>query len=197
MHIVTTIPGQLVIVSGPSGAGKSTVVDRVLERFGGRLRLSISATTRPRRPDEIDGKHYHFLSPEEFARRRQRGEFLEAMEVYGRGHWYGTLLSEVRPSLEAGKWVLLEIDVDGAKQARQHFPDATTIFIRPGSEAELERRLRLRGTEPEDSIRRRLEVARRELACAKRYEFQVVNDRVEDAVDDICDILTARGLNKT
>jgi guanylate kinase len=194
---VATTPGKLVILSGPSGAGKSTVLSQVLARFGGRLQLSISATTRSPRPGEIDGEHYHFLAPDDFARRREEGKFLEAMEVFGRGHWYGTPLSEVRPSLAEGKWVLLEIDVDGAVQALEHFPDAVTIFLRPSSEAELERRLRGRGTEQEDAIRRRLEVARHEMARADRYEYEVVNDTIDDAVAEICEILTARGLTET
>jgi guanylate kinase len=192
---VSSTAGKLMIVSGPSGAGKSTVVHRVLQRFGDRIRLSVSATTRSPRPGEVDGKHYHFLSTEEFSRRHAAGEFLECMEVFGRGQWYGTLLSEVTPSLESGKWVLLEIDVDGADQALEKFPGALTIFIRPSSEAELERRLRGRATEQEEAIQRRLEVARRELERAQRYQFQVVNDTIDDAVDQVCNILMARGLH--
>ena len=107
--------GKLVVVSGPSGVGKSTVVRKVLQHFGGRLRLSVSATTRQPRPGEADGVDYHFLTDEEFARRREQGDFVECIEVFGRGHWYGTLWNEVRPFLEAGKWVLLEVDVDGAE----------------------------------------------------------------------------------
>lgn len=190
-------PGQLVILSGPSGVGKSTVLERVLARLGDLVRLSVSATTRPPRPGEVDGRDYHFLSTDEFDRRREAGNFLECMEVYGRGHWYGTLLEEVRPSLDSGKWVILEIDVDGARQALGHFPQALTIFIHPGSEAELERRLRGRGTESEEAIRRRLEVARRELERASEYEHRVTNNSVDEAVDEICRILTERGLSKT
>ena len=190
-------PGQLVILSGPSGVGKSTVLERVLARLGDLVRLSVSATTRPPRPGEVDGRDYHFLSTDEFDRRREAGDFLECMEVYGRGHWYGTLLEEVRPSLDSGKWVILEIDVDGARQALGHFPQALTIFIHPGSEAELERRLRGRGTESEEAIRRRLEVARRELERASEYEHRVTNNSVDEAVDEICRILTERGLSKT
>jgi guanylate kinase len=186
--------GKLVVISGPSGVGKSTVVRQVLARFGPQLRLSVSATTRPPRDGERDGVEYFFLSDAEFARRREAGEFLECVEVFGRGHWYGTLWSEVRSSLSQGKWVILEIDVDGAREVLRQFPEAVTVFIRPESMDELERRLRQRGTETEDAIQRRLAVARHELQLADHYEHQVVNVTVSQAVDEICDILRTQGL---
>jgi len=180
--------GRLIVISGPSGVGKTTVVRQLFAQCP-RLVASVSATTRPPRPDEQNGRDYHFLSSEEFDRRRQAGDFLESCEVFGRGYWYGTLKSEVTPRLAAGKWVVLEIDVQGTLAVLSQFPDAETIFIRPESLAELERRLRGRGTESEAGVERRLEVARRELAFADRYRHQVVNRSVDQAVCEILDIL--------
>jgi guanylate kinase len=182
--------GRVVILSGPSGAGKSTLRRRLIECATVPLIRSVSATTRSPRLGEVDGVDYHFLSPDEFARRRRRGDFLECFEVFGRGYWYGTLASEVTSSLEAGKWVLLEIDVQGAQAVLERFPDAVTIFIRAGSMEELEARLRGRETETEDAVQARLKQAQAELAVADRYRYQVVNDDVERAVREICDILT-------
>lgn len=182
--------GRVVILSGPSGAGKSTLRRRLIECASIPLVRSVSATTRSPRPGEVDGIDYHFLSPEEFERRRRRGDFLECFEVFGRGYWYGTLASEVTTSLEAGKWVLLEIDVQGAQAVLKRFPDAVTIFIHAGSMEELEARLRGRETETEDAVQARLKQAQAELAVANRYRYQVVNDDLERAVREICDILT-------
>ncbi len=188
-------PGQLVIVSGPSGAGKTTVLQQIFQRSRLPLVASISATTRAPRPGEQDGVDYHFLSREEFARRREHGDFLESCEVYGQGDWYGTLLDEVTPSLEQGKWVVLEIDVQGTMEVLKHFPQALTIFVEPGSMAELERRLRDRGTEGAAALERRLQVARRELAVADRYRYRVTNNDVDAAVSRIDDILNEASLH--
>ena len=180
--------GKLVIISGPSGAGKSTVVRRLLAECPLPLRLSVSATTRAPRPGEQNGREYHFLDRGEFLRRVAAGEFLEWKEVFGAGQLYGTLRSETASGLAAGQWVILEIDVQGALSVLEEYPDAVTIFLHPGSMDELERRLRARGTESEDALRRRLEVARCELQLLPRYRYAVVNDTVERAVQEICGI---------
>jgi guanylate kinase len=180
--------GQLIVISGPSGAGKTTLLKRLFEECSG-LVASVSATTREPRPGEVDGVDYHFLTDEEFQRRRTGGEFLECFEVFGSGTWYGTLESEVAPSLAEGKSIILEIDVQGTMAVLARYPQAVTIFVHPSSVDELERRLRSRGTDSEQSIERRLAVARRELDCAGRYQHQVINDDVEQAVQKICDII--------
>jgi len=181
--------GRLVIISGPSGAGKSTVVRQLLDTCTLPLQLSVSATTRQPRSGERDGVEYHFVSHEEFLRRRDAGDFLEWKEVFGCGDLYGTVRSETTAGLAAGKWVILEIDVEGALAVLEQQPDAVTIFVHPGSMDELERRLRGRGTESAESIQRRLAVARREMDCKDRYRFEVINDSKDRAVREICEIL--------
>jgi guanylate kinase len=182
--------GRLVVVSGPSGAGKTSVMRRVYQTCGVPLVRSVSATTRTPRDGETDGVDYHFVTPEDFQLRRQRGEFLECFEVFGHSHWYGTLRAEVASGLNRGKWVVLEIDVQGALAVMREYPDAITIFLRPSSPQELERRLRDRGTETEQSIRRRLAQAESEMAVAGRYQHQVINDDMDQAVREISEILT-------
>src|SRR5437762_5288110 len=120
---------QFVVLSGPSGSGKTTIVDRLLERSPVRLVKSVSATTRPPRKNEVDGRNYYFLTESEFARRRERGDFLECAEVHGTGNWYGTLKSEVERARRLGGWALLEIDVQGALQIMQKHPRAVTMFL--------------------------------------------------------------------
>ncbi len=181
--------GRLVIVSGPSGTGKTTLLRLVFEQSRQPLVSSVSATTRPRRPGEVDGVDYHYLTEGEFDIRRQRGEFIECFEVFGRGHWYGTLREEVLTGLRAGKWVVLEIDVQGAQAVIEDYPEAVSIFVRPESLEELERRLRGRGTENEEAVQRRLAQAEQELAQAGRYRYQVVNDELQRAAEEICHIL--------
>jgi len=178
---------RLVVISGPSGAGKSTVVRELLDRCPLPLCLSVSATTRQPRLGEEDGKDYFFLTPEQFAARRAAGEFLECKEYAG--NWYGTLQSQVTAGLAEGKWVLLEIDVEGTLAVLEKHPDALTIFVHSGSVDELERRLRARKTESEEALARRLETAKRELAKKDRYRYEVINRDVQQAVREVCEIL--------
>ena len=182
---------QFVVISGPSGSGKTTIVARLLERSTVKLVKSVSATTRPPRKNEIDGENYYFLSSAEFTLRRQLGEFLECAEVHGTGNWYGTLRSEVERARRLGGWALLEIDVQGALQIMDKYPDALTIFLRTSSETEYEKRLRARGTDSEEVIQRRLANARRELEFAPKYRFQVVNDDLERAIEQVDNIISS------
>lgn len=181
--------GRLIIFSGPSGVGKTTVLAEIFERCKRPLMMSVSATTRPQREGETAGISYHYLSDQEFKERIESDAFLEFTEVFGRGHWYGTLKETVKAGLEQGKWVILEIDVEGAQKVLKHHSDAITIFVHPGSAEELERRLRGRGTESETELQRRLEVAQRELDTADLYEHIVINQSVEQTATDICQIL--------
>jgi len=181
-------PGKVIIISGPSGVGKSTVLKEIRHRFG-NLRWSVSATTRPPRDGEQEGVDYHFLSPEEFERRRENNGFLEACEVFGRGYWYGTLRSEVEPVVDRGESVILELDVDGAAKVVEQYPQTITIFILPPSMEQLEARLRDRGSDSETAIERRLEVARREIEQSHFYKHRVVNRDVDETIGQISGIL--------
>lgn len=182
-------PGRLVIISGPSGAGKSSIVRRLLTHCPLPLVLSVSATTRAPRPGEQDGREYHFLDNDRFAELRCEGKFLECKEVFGRGVWYGTLADQVETDLAAGKWVILEIDVEGAASVIASEASPITIFVHPGGMEELETRLRNRGTESEEAILRRLEVARQEMQAIACYQHEVINHDLAGAVRDICNIL--------
>ncbi len=182
--------GKLVIVSGPSGVGKSTCVRELLQNCQLPLELSVSATTRPIRPSETDGKEYHFVSAEEFQRLQTADAFLETAEVFGVGHQYGTLREVVSTGLKQGKWIILEIDVIGAAKVIQDYPDAISIFIYQTLE-EIEARLRGRKTEPEDVIQRRLAVASTELEMKDFYHYQVINDKIDKTAEQICQLLQA------
>jgi guanylate kinase len=180
---------RIVIISGPSGVGKSTVVSQLLDRSPVPMVLSISATTREPRVGEIDFQNYIFLSDDDFQLRRDNGDFLECKEVFGRGYWYGTLKSTVESGHSDGKWVLLEIDVEGAIAVKQQKPDTIMIFLHPGSMGTLEQRLRDRNTDSEDSIQRRLEVARNEIGKSNLYDHIIENKTINDTVNQICDVL--------
>ena len=184
-----TDSGPIVVLSGPSGSGKTTVVDRLIRQSPVPLIKSVSATTRPPRAGEVNGDSYYFLSDEEFRHRLASDEFLEHAEVFSSGYFYGTLRSEIDRAWDADAWAFLEIDVQGAMNVMRQYPQAVTIFLKTPSAEEFERRLRARGTETEDVIRRRLATAARELELASRYKHIVVNDELDQAVADICDIL--------
>ena len=182
---------RIVVLSGPSGSGKTTLVRELVNRAPVKLIKSVSATTRPPRPGEVNGDDYWFLSDAEFRRRLESLEFIEFAEVFASGFLYGTLKSDLdRAWLQQG-WAFLEIDVQGAMKVVQQYPDAVTIFLSTPSSAEFERRLRARGTETEAVIRRRLATAENELQQAGRYKYVVVNDQLDTAVSEICEILKA------
>lgn len=173
---------RIVVLTAPSGAGKTTIAHRVLEAMP-NMQFSVSATTRPARPGETDGEDYHFLSPEEFEARIERGDLLEYEEVYP-GRFYGTLRSEIEAKAQDGP-VLLDIDVKGALNVKRAFGDnALVLFVAPPSRDELRRRLRERGTEDADALRDRLDRADRELKQADAFDGVVVNDELDPAVEE-------------
>jgi guanylate kinase len=168
----------VLIVSGPSGSGKSTLVGKILELPG--TMLSVSCTTRPPRKTESEGKWYNFVSESEFQRMVERGEFLEYAQVFGK-NWYGTPRKSLDEALALKKDLVLEIDVQGALQAKRELPDAVAVFVLPPSAADLERRIRERGQDSEDEIRRRLERARQEMLNYRSYDFAIINDNLDRA----------------
>lgn len=173
-------PARLTVLSGPSGVGKGSVVAEVRRRHP-HVWLSVSLTTRPSRPGEVEGVHYHFVDPAEFAHQVDTGELLEHARYAG--HSYGTPRRPVEEQLAAGVPALLEIELQGARQVRAAMPDARLVFLTPPSFDELARRLRGRGTEDPERVRRRLDLARIELAAEDEFDDLVVNDDVEAAAD--------------
>jgi len=180
--------GLLIVISGPSGAGKGTICKAYLQRHPETM-LSISATTRSPRPGEIDGVNYFFKTKEEFEKIIEEGGFLEYAEVYG--HYYGTPKAFVRENLMAGKDVILEIDIQGALQVKERFEEGVFIFIVPPSMKELKERIVKRGTEDPETIFRRFKSAYQELNFITRYNYVVINDAVEKAVQKIEAIIIA------
>ena len=179
---------QVFVITGPSGVGKGTVIRGLLERLP-QLELSVSATTRPPRPGEREGVDYHFLSDEEFDRRVAAGDFLEHARYSG--HRYGTLGSELRRRTEAGVPVVLEIEVQGARQVREAMPEAVQVFIAPPSLEALRARLVGRGTDTPEEVEARLRTAEAEMAARDEFAHVVVNDRLERAVDELTGIVSA------
>ena len=173
---------RVIVITGPSGVGKGTLIRELRERMPG-LVLAISATTRDPRPGELDGVDYHFLAPEEFDRRVAADEFVEHANYSGRR--YGTLRAELERGIATGAAVILEIEVQGARQVREAMPDAVAVFIAPPDEQALRTRLTRRGTDSPAQITRRLETARAELAAQPEFEHVIVNHDLATAVDEL------------
>jgi guanylate kinase len=177
---------RLFVISGPSGVGKGTLISRARDLVDD-LEVAISATTRRPRPDEREGREYHFLSEREFARRVAAGEFLE--HVRYAGNRYGTLRSEVVRRLADGKSVLLEIEVVGAREIKRRMPEAVLVFVAPPTFADLERRLRERGSDPPDAIADRIAIARGEMGAQPEFQETIVNDDVDQAARQLAELI--------
>lgn len=177
--------GKLFIVSGPSGSGKSTITKKVRDMLN--IPLSISATTRKPRVGEVDGVDYYFLTTNEFEKKIENDEFFEYANVHG--NYYGTLISQIDKKLELGQNVILEIDVQGGIIAKTKRPDAILIFCRTEDEKILENRLRARNTDSEEVILKRLENAKKELEYEKRYDYVIVNKKLEVSIQELINII--------
>lgn len=177
---------RVFVITGPSGVGKGTLIGGLMSRFP-QLELSVSATTRQPRVGERDGVDYHFMSADEFERRVQEGDFVEHADYAGRR--YGTLRSELEGRVRSGIPVVLEIEVQGARQVRGAMPDAVQVFIAPPSSEALRARLTARGTDGREEVDRRLTVAEQELVARDEFAHVVVNDRLEDAIDELAAIV--------
>ncbi len=182
------LKGLLIVISAPSGTGKTTLTHMLLKEFPD-MEFSVSYTTRKPRPGEVNGKDYFFVNRETFERMIEEGDFLEWAQVYG--NLYGTSKSQVLKALNEGKDILLDIDTQGALQVKKNFPEAVLIFILPPSFKELERRLRSRGTDDEETIEKRLKIARVEVERAPLYDYIVVNDVLEKAYEKLRSIVIA------
>lgn len=176
----------LFVIAAPSGAGKTTLRDYLLTRHPD-LYFSVSTTTRQPRKNEVIHKDYHFITTEEYAHHREKGNFLEHAEVFG--NYYGTLRQPIEEQLQQGRDVLLDVDTKGAKQVKEHMPEAVLIFIMPPSMEELEKRLRNRGTDAEDVIRKRLREAQYEMDQRHIFDHIVVNDVLEQAQKNLDTIM--------
>ncbi|MBD2252177.1 guanylate kinase [Nostoc parmelioides] len=174
--------GKLIVLTGPSGVGKGTLMRSLLQRHP-ELYYSVSATTRPPRPGEVNGESYYFVSRSKFEELIAQGEFLESAEFAG--NYYGTPREAVLNQVQSGKLVVLEIELAGARQVRASFPEALSIFILPPSFEELEKRIRGRGQDSEEAITRRLQRAKEEIQAADEFDIQIVNDNFEAALQAI------------
>ncbi|HEX4860065.1 MAG TPA: guanylate kinase [Rhizomicrobium sp.] len=182
--------GRLYVVAAPSGAGKTSLVKALMEREP-RIQFSVSYTTRHPRPNEIPGRDYHFVSPERFQEMIANQEFLEHAQVFD--NCYGTGVHTVKEALSNGEQLLLELDWQGARQVRSRIPEAVSIFILPPSRAALEQRLQGRSTDSDEVIRRRLRDAAEDLGHWREFDYVVINDRFERAIEDLQAIVENRG----
>jgi guanylate kinase len=178
--------GRLIVISAPSGAGKTSIAQAILAQNKG-MRFSISATTRPRRATETEGKDYYFLTKYEFQGRVAAGEFAEWEEIYG--EYYGTLRSEIDRAIAAGESLVLDVDVKGGLSIKKLYPDALLIFVRPPGVEELFERLRNRHTENSTTLTRRMERVPMELAMGAKFDRQVINDVLERAIEEVQEIV--------
>src|SRR5512139_887589 len=185
--------GNLFIVSAPSGAGKTSLV-RALLGINKGIDLSISYTTRPPRPGEVDGKDYHFVSRETFLKMVQQGDFLESAEVYG--NLYGTSQSWINKQLQSGRDILLEIDWQGAAQVRSKFPQAVSIYILPPSLEALATRLQGRGQDSAEVIARRLQAAQEDMGHVAEFDYVIINDKLDEALQQFNAVVIAAGLHR-
>lgn len=178
---------KLIVISAPSGTGKTSVIKEILKRNSDKLIFSVSATTRGKRANEIDGVDYYFLTEEEFKNKIKNDEFIEWEQIYG--YYYGTLKSEIDRALKEGKNILFELDVNGSLKLKKIYPDAHLIFIVPPSLEELETRLKKRNTETPESFQKRIERAKMELEMSKFFDYEVKNYELEKAIDDVDSII--------
>ncbi|THJ67070.1 guanylate kinase [Arthrobacter echini] len=185
---------RLTVLAGPTAVGKGTVSTYIRDHYP-EVWLSVSATTRPPRPGETDGVHYFFVSPAEFDRLTEDGQLLEWAVVHGRNR-YGTLRRTVQQAMDEGRRVLLEIDLQGARQVRQTMPEANFVFLAPPSWDEMVRRLVGRGTESAEEQQQRLETAKLELAAEPEFNHTVVNDSVEHAADELVSLMGLHPLQR-
>ena len=184
--------GILVVISAPSGCGKDTIINEIVKEMGDQAAISVSMTTREMRPGEAEGVNYYYVSVDEFKRNIENGEMLEYTQ-YG-SNYYGTPVGPVKEKLKEGKTVFLIIEVEGGENVKKIFPDCLKIFIIPPSMEVLAKRLRGRGTDSEEAILTRLEIAKTELERAVEYDFIVENDKLQEAIDDVKTIIKAAKL---
>ena len=178
---------QLIIITGPSGVGKGTVVKEILNMNNNKLWLSISATTRKARKGEINGEHYYFLTKEKFQKMIRDNLFMEWAEFAG--NFYGTPVESITQKINSGYKVILEIEVEGARQIKQKFPKSISIFLLPPNISELEKRIRNRATDDEESISRRLERSKFEISCSKDFDYKIINKNLQETVDRVFEII--------